>query len=115
MALAISNLTGHPVRCIDYGSCVHAFVQTPEGDVIDIHGRHTWASFLSFLVDEGCLPRHALAPGTVQPFPLPEPSAISIAWRHAGYKHPSAKQVAAAARVATSHPNLGGILRSRKP
>lgn len=110
MALALSELTGFPVRCIDYGGCTHAFVQSPAGDVLDIHGKQSWAEFIAFLIRENCLPPHAVHPGIIVPEPLPEAGEEPASWRHFGYRPASRAAVIAAKKVARTHPNLFGVL-----
>lgn len=107
MAQALHELTGHPVRHIDYGNLVHAFVVTPENEVIDIHGKHTWSAFLKLLVKEGGLPGHANE-AVVTHDPIPEPP--SLLWLERGYSRPSAYAIERAKKVAKSHPNLIGVL-----
>ena len=114
MAQALAEITGLQTRCIDYGACIHAFVQDDDGSVIDLHGRHGWEEFIGFLVDQKCLPEHARQPGVVLAQPVPEPGKESVLWRHAGYKPPSASAIKAAAAVARRHPNMWGIIQSAK-
>lgn len=104
MAEALHRLTGFPVRCIDFGSFTHAFVLSPEADVIDIHGRQPWEGFLTFLVKTGALPARAVEEGLVQATEIPNPP--TILWRHGGYKPPSETAIRQAVSVARRHPNL---------
>ena len=108
MAEALSRLTGFPVRCIDFGNCTHAFVVSPSGAVLDIHGLMSWSDFLAFLVADGVLPAHAVAEGRVVAQELPNPPPIL--WRHLGYKAPSETAIRQAMAVAKRHPNLAVVL-----
>lgn len=87
MAEALHRLTGFPVRCIDFAGCTHAFVVSPNNDVLDIHGRMPWNDFLAFMVREGNLPKYAVADGLVQAEEIPNPP--SLLWLHASYKPPA--------------------------
>ncbi len=107
-ARALHRLTGFPERCIDFGSCTHAFVLAKDGDVIDIHGKTPWKEFLSFLVREGTLPKDAVEKGLVEHGEVP--GDANIYWRHCGYKIPSESAIKEAMRVAKTHPNLAGKL-----
>lgn len=104
MAEALHQLTGHPIKCIDYGAFTHAFVLTPRNEVLDIHGLMPWNSFLQFLADQGCIPAHAASPSVIQPIDIPDPPPIF--WRHLGYTKPSKSKIAAAIKVAIDDPNL---------
>lgn len=105
MAEALHRLTGFPIRYIDFGGLAHAFVLSPEGDVLDIHGRMTWPAFLTFLVTTGQVPaevvhrveHHAYAAAELE---------NSIYWRHRGFKPPSRSAIQKAVTVAQRHPNL---------
>ena len=108
MAEALSRLTGFPVRCIDVGNCTHAFVVSPSGAVLDIHGLMSWSDFLAFLVADGVLPAHAVAEGRVVAQELPNPPPIL--WRHLGCKAPSETAIRQAMAVAKRHPNLAVVL-----
>lgn len=108
MAEALHRLTGFPVRCIDFGSCTHAFVMSPAQEVLDIHGRMPWNEFLEFLVADGTLPAHALVPGCINAQAIPEP--VPVLWTHLGYRKPSETAVKNAMTVARRHPNLAGKL-----
>jgi hypothetical protein len=109
MAEALGRITGLPVRCIDFGNCVHAFVVTPENEVIDIHGLTHWADFLAFLISEGCLPKHAAEPGIVEHKALAD-CEDSILWRDRGYKKPSESAISRARATAIKHPNLADVI-----
>lgn len=104
MAEALHRLTGFPVRCIDFGNCTHAFALSPDLEVLDIHGRQPWNTFLTFMVTEGLLPAHAVDGGLVQAMEIPNPPPIL--WRHLGYRIPSETAIKQAMAVALVHPNL---------
>lgn len=109
MAEALHRLTGFPVRCIDFGGFVHAFVVSPQDEVIDIHGKMPWNDFLSFLVDNNALPAHAVDGNQVVHETIPKPGA-DLFWIDRGYKPPSASAITKALAVARKHPNLSGVL-----
>lgn len=109
MAEALHQLTGFPVRCIDFAGGTHAFVLSPDEEVLDIHGKMAWPKFLEFLVAEQLLPRDAVTAGRVIHRDVSE-LAQSILWRHAGYKPPSQTAIRQAIAAARNHPNLRGFL-----
>jgi len=112
LAEALRRITGFPVRCIDFGSCVHAFVVSPANEVLDIHGLTPWVQFLDFLVAERCLPPHAVEQGLVQHHAIAE-LEDSLLWREQGYKRPSETAVRRARAVALKHPNLASHLADK--
>jgi hypothetical protein len=98
LAQALSRITGYPQKIIDHGRLVHAFVMTPDGNFIDVHGKKTEEEFLDFLVKQGCLDASSVEQGYVRIEDFP--SEIPILWRHAGYKPPSETAIKKAMPVA---------------
>lgn len=117
MAEALHRLTGWPVRCIDFATCVHAFVLSPDNEVLDIHGLTPWPAFLDFLAAEAVLPKEAVAAGRVVHQDVTA-AAESGKWRYWGYKPPSETAIRKAMAVARRHPNVKDALppqgRARK-
>lgn len=97
LAQALSRLTGYPQKVINHGRLVHAFVMTPDGSLIDVHGKKSEKEFLDFLVQQGCL-SSSVDQGNVRIEDFP--SEIPILWLHAGYKPPSESAIKKAMSVA---------------
>lgn len=108
MAEALHRLTGFPIRCIDFGRCTHAFVVSPDNEVMDIHGVMHWNTFLAFMVAEGVLPAYAVADDLIQAQDVPNPPPTL--WLHMGYKVPSETAVKDAIAVVRTHPALASVL-----
>lgn len=106
MAQALHEITGLPIRCIDYGPLVHAFVVTENNEAIDIHGVHPWDEYIALLVAQRALPSHANA-GVVQQLEMPDEPPIS--WRDMGYKKPTRSAISKAKDVVARHPNLRAV------
>jgi len=109
LAEALHNITGYPKGCIDFGGFVHAFVVSPDDEVLDIHGKMAWPDFLAFLVKEKVLPEHAVREGRIQLEGMPDEATMRV-WVHYGYKPPSKTAIRNATRVAKQHPNLAEII-----
>lgn len=107
MAEALSRLTGYPVRHIQFGSFAHAFVVSPDNEVLDIHGRRHWPEFLDFLVENKAFSQEEVEAGKIAHKSM-EGVVDSILWRDWGYKPPSETAIKKAMAIARSHPNLRG-------
>lgn len=114
LAQALHRLTGYPVKHIDYGSLVHAFVVAPDGFVIDVHGKKSEQDFLDFLAKERCLPQGMVDQGLVRIEDFP--SEIPITWLHFGYKQPSEaaikKSMPVAKKVSAGERDLLAVVRN---
>lgn len=113
LAEALRRLTGLPVRCIDHGPFVHAFVQTEQGDVIDIHGRSPWPDFLTLLVATGAIPEVQMDYVRAEPI-SPEKERIWNTLARRGYRKPSETAVRQAIRDAKRHPATAAAILAIK-
>lgn len=116
MAEALHRLTGYSPRYVECGNFVHAFVVSPEGDVLDIHGRAAWPEFLTFLVSSRVIEAEAVARIEHKAYSALELDA-NIYWRQRGFKPPSETAIRKAIAVARRHPNFVGepTIQGKKP
>ncbi len=117
MAKALHNALGWEMRYIQWGGALHAFVISPAGEVLDIHGLFSWEAYQTFLVGEFKVPDWALEQGVFKHEAF-TPDVEDLFSRLYNYRPPSKTAITQARRDVQKHPNTAApfdtLTKSRK-
>lgn len=116
LAKALHQVTGWDIRYIQWGGFAHAFVLSPDGNALDIHGLMPWETFQLLLIDAAKVPADAIADGRFahEAFTPELEQNLTLLY---GYKAPSKSAIKQALREVRLHPNTADAISTltRRP